>query len=203
MDTTKESRPEDTHKTNKKRKQQNDVEDIITALDIAKQRVLDISYRALVAEHLTQKTWDIWAYCRDNQRSLDSGRHCKMIKEMVLGAVGHVVKELESTRQELMVKNVMLSQEKKTARQLAKQLSEASERIRILEQDLSKTNSRLAGQVKAKSNDATSVSAGKPSALSGALEKIKLRRSLPDGNADGYSVQVSDDIHRSSIPAVD
>jgi len=77
--------------------------------------------------------WKLWGFVRDNQNSLDSERCCKMIQEIVNGAVSAVSSravalavELDSAKQELRDSH-------KEVKRLTKELATACETLTKLD----------------------------------------------------------------------
>jgi len=89
--------------------------------DIRKE-LLGLEQQALTAKQVESAIWKLWGFVRDNQNSLDSERCCRMIQDLVNGAVMPVTSraatlavELDSTQQEL-------KDSKKEIKRLAKEL---------------------------------------------------------------------------------
>lgn len=70
-------------------------------LNEVRQSIVRLRERALTGRHLQTAIWKIWGHCRDNQNSLDSERHCKIIEEIVQQAVVSVQKRVENLAVEL------------------------------------------------------------------------------------------------------
>ena len=77
--------------------------------------------RSLTDVRLEQQIWEIWGYCRLNKDSLDSGRHCKIIREVVVTAVADVQKRCELLAVELANEKESSSALKQEIRRLKKE----------------------------------------------------------------------------------
>jgi predicted nuclease with TOPRIM domain len=66
-----------------------------------RQSIVRLGERALTGRTLQTAIWKIWGHCRENQNSLDSERHCKIIEEIVQQAVVSVQKRVEDLAAEL------------------------------------------------------------------------------------------------------
>lgn len=74
---------------------------ITKTLEEAADAVLDLKCRSLTAKQVAVATWKIWGHFRDNPKTLDSERQCKLIHETILSAVQSVQSRLEEATREI------------------------------------------------------------------------------------------------------
>jgi sulfur relay (sulfurtransferase) DsrC/TusE family protein len=72
-----------------------DTKAIIADLDDIRESIIRTKQRAVTNIHLEHRIWDIWAYVRENQNSLDSGAACKLIRKIIEEAIVDVQKRVE------------------------------------------------------------------------------------------------------------
>jgi sulfur relay (sulfurtransferase) DsrC/TusE family protein len=78
-----------------------DTKAILSELDDIRESIIRTKQRAITNVHLEHRIWDIWAYVRENQNSLDSGSACKLIRKIVEEAIADVQKRVEDLAAEL------------------------------------------------------------------------------------------------------
>jgi chromosome segregation ATPase len=111
--------------------------------DIRKE-LLGLEQQAMTPRQVESAVWTLWGFVRDNQNSLDSERCCRMIQEIVSGAVASVgsraavlAVELDATQQELKDSN-------KEVKRLTKELAASCETLANIESAIDRAGERIA-----------------------------------------------------------
>ncbi len=78
-----------------------DVHETARAIDAVRESMLRLKERASTGVYLEMRIWDIWAYVRENQNKLDSGRACAIVHEIVAEAVSDLQRRVEELTVEL------------------------------------------------------------------------------------------------------
>lgn len=91
--------------------------------DIRKE-LLGLEQQAMTAKQVEVSIWKLWGFVRDNQNSLDSEHCCKMIQEVINGAVESVTQRAEALAKELDNAQQELRDSKKEVKRLTKELGE-------------------------------------------------------------------------------
>ena len=73
----------------------------LAILQQVRESIFRLHQRALTGRSLQMAIWKIWGHCRDNQQSLDSERHCRIVEEIVQQAVASVQSRVEDVTVEL------------------------------------------------------------------------------------------------------
>lgn len=92
--------------------------------DIRKE-LLGLEQRALTAKQVEVAIWKLWGFVRDNQGSLDSERCCKMIQEVINGAVESVTQRTEALAIELDTAQQELRDSKNEVKRLTSELKKS------------------------------------------------------------------------------
>ena len=103
--------------------------------------------RSLTAIEIEQATWHIWGYVRDNKDSLDSERHNKGVRGIIIDAVGDVQKRLEAQVKETAASEKKLREVRKQKRELQKEYDELFEIAKEAKEGASKTIAIMDRQV--------------------------------------------------------
>jgi hypothetical protein len=79
------------------------------------EQILRLEQRVLTGNLLEQYIWKIWQHCRTNANSLDSERQCRIVRQIVEGAVLGVQQRCEDLA-------VQLSQSEQMVKELRGEL---------------------------------------------------------------------------------
>lgn len=105
--------------------------------DIRKE-FLGLEQRAMTAKEVELAVWDIWSFVRENRDSLDSERYCRMIQEVINGAVESTTKRAESLASELDTTQQSLRDSKKEVKRLTKEQEKSIETFGVLSSRIAK-----------------------------------------------------------------
>jgi len=105
--------------------------------DIRKE-LLGLEQQAMTPRQVESAVWTLWGFVRDNQNSLDSERCCRMIQEIVNGAVARVTSRAAALAVDLDTKQQELKDDKKEVKRLTKELEKSCEEVIKLKSQVTK-----------------------------------------------------------------
>ena len=97
-----------------------EIRSLLTRVKDLRESVVKTEQRALTGPKLEAAIWKIWGHCRANQNSLDSERHCKVVKEIVDNAVSDATNRAEELAVRLDASEAANKQLKKDLKAAAK-----------------------------------------------------------------------------------
>ena len=84
--------------------------------------------RVITSRQIEQATWGIWAYVRDNTQTLDSERHCNVVRTLVEDAVSVVQGRLEAMTVKLSAAKQSAAEQKAES---SREITELKRRLRV------------------------------------------------------------------------
>jgi chromosome segregation ATPase len=122
-------------------------------LDDLRNQLLGLEQRTMTSKQVESAVWTLWGFVRDNKDSLDSERCCRMIQEIVNGAVESVTKRAEALSVELDKTGQNLRDSRKEVKRLTKELEKSCEEMTKLgfavskaQDDIESLQAMLAGK---------------------------------------------------------
>jgi len=86
--------------------------------------IMPLRARAMTSRQIEQATWKIWGISRENKDSLNSEKFCNLIRDVIVGSITDVQKQLESRVKENEVDKGKLRDARKQITELKKEISE-------------------------------------------------------------------------------
>lgn len=115
--------------------------------------LLALEQRTMNQKQVESAVWTLWGFVRNSKDSLDSERCCRMIQEIVNGAVESVTKRAEVLTAELDKTGQDLRDSRKEVKRLTKELEKSCEEVAKLkseafqaQDDIQQLQAMLAGK---------------------------------------------------------
>lgn len=86
--------------------------------------VLRTHERALTGKRLQQHVWKIWGHVRENKNSLESDKACRVVTEIIEGAIAEVQERLEQAVSDKRELSAVITILRKDLRELRNELEE-------------------------------------------------------------------------------
>jgi len=95
--------------------------------------IMPLRARAMTSRQIETATWKIWGISRENKNSLNSEKFCNLIRDVLVGSVSDVQKQLEDRVKENENDKAKLRDTRKQVTGLKKEISELQQQIQRFE----------------------------------------------------------------------
>lgn len=182
-------------------------EKLKTSLSECADQALVVHERAQTREMIDQMTWKIWGYCRLNKESLDSSRHCKLIRQAIEEAMGEVQHRNDSLVTGYEETKRKYSKERKQRIERSKKLETVNEELKAVKKDLKLTEDWLrhskAATAKLKKQLAGAKRELKIAELRGEVSENKRKSRIPEAPEHRVQALLEEDTQKLKEACID